>query len=403
MKLLTALTLFALATPFFFSCKQDAKQPANTANPNTTKTPAATAPSVPKPDLYLYITKVDKLNLRGQPSKASQVLAQVAEGTIVEGTGQLSANKEEAVFRGISWTEPYHAITFPLGTQSVAWAHGGALQPIYAGNRAGSPDIGKLSQLSNYLKTLNTKQLGSGKKAWNFVKTNFATASSTTADAVFILLERFLNRMEVEGEYYKMTESMTWKDEDYEAVWKRTFDANKYPVTKSLVENGFMIEQGEGMVFPIVDWNKLQAFFAPKATPGMKAYIEQEAADRNKPAWGDGGIIISLEDLADRGAWWERFNRDYPYFPLRSQTAESERWPRLVLVSGSDNTPIYDYESQQITEESKRAWAYVQQKYPGTKLAAAVKEIADLCAAEGWKHTKKVEEFRMKFAEAMYQ
>lgn len=399
MKPLLTLTLFALTALLFFSCKQDTKQPAATT---TEAGDAATAPSAPKPDVYLYVTKVDKLNLRDLPRKGGKVLTQLAEGTIVEGTGEISSNKEEAVFRGIPWTEPYYGLRPPEGSPFGGWAHGGALQPIYVGDRADSPDIGKLSQLSNYLKTLNTKQLGSGKKAWDFVGANFGAASGATADAAFILLEHFLNRMEVEGEYYKMTESMTWKNEDYEAVWKRTFDANKYPVTKSLVENGFMIEQGEGMIFPIVDWNKLQAFFAPKATPAMKAYLEKEAADRNKPAWSDGGIIISLEDLADRGAWWERFNRDYPYFPLRSQTAESERWPRLVLVSGSDNTPIYDYESQQITEESKRAWAYVQQKYPGTKLAAAAKEIADLCAAEGWKHTKKVEEFRMKFVETTH-
>lgn len=395
MKSLQTLALLAIAV-LFFSCKQDAKSPAAAPSPTT----ETSATAVPKPDVYWYATTVDRLNLRDQPNKAGKVLAQFAEGEIIEGTGQASANKEEAILRGISWTEPYFEIKHLTAGQPTGWAYGGALQPIYTGDRANSPDIFKLGQLNAHLKTLNTKQLESGKKAWDFVRTHFTASTGSTADAAFILLEKFLSRMEHEGEFYKLTETQEWKDLDFETISKRTFDASKHPVTKSLVENGFMIEQGEGMVFPIVDWNKLKDFFAPKATPGMKAYIEQGAADRNTPPWSDGGIIISLEDLADRGAWWEKFNRENPYFPLHSETAESERWPRLILVSGSDNTPLYDSESQVITEETKKAWAYIQQKYPGTKLAAAAKEIADLCAAEGWKRTKKVEEFQMKFVES---
>ena len=396
MKSIQTLALLALAA-LFFSCKQDAKQAATTPAPTA---PEATAPTVAKPESYLYAVAVDKLNLRDQPNKAGKVLAQFAEGEIVEGTGQVSANKEEATLRGITWTEPYFEVKSPTAGQPNGWAYGGALQPIYAGQRTGSPDIGKLKALNAHFKTLNTKQLESGKKAWDFVKTNFATATGSTADAAFVLLEKFLSRMEREGEFYKMTEDFKWAEGEYEAISNETFDPNKYPHTKTIIQNGFRLEAGEGMIFPIPDWAKLAEFFAPKTTPAMKSFIEQEFLEQKDQAWSDGGIIISLEKLADRGAWWERFNHENPYFPLHSQTIESERWPRLVLINGSDNTPIYDYDSQSITEDSKKVWAYIQQKYPGTKLAAAAKQMAELCAAEGWKRTKKVEEFQAKFLES---
>lgn len=396
MKSIQTLTLFALAT-LFFSCKQDAKQ---AAAPPVAPETATTTPTAAQPESYLYVATVDKLNLRDQPNKAGKVLAQFAEGEIMEGTGKVSANKEEATLRGISWTEPYFEIKSPTAGQPNGWAYSGALQPIYAGQRTGSPDISKLGQLNAHLKTLNTKQLESGKKAWDFVKTNFASTTGSTADAAFILLEKFLSRMEHEGEYYKLTEEFKWADSDYEAISNETFDTNKYPHTKKIAQNGFRLETGEGMIFPIVDIAKLAEFFASKATPPMKAYIEQELQEQKDQAWSDGGIIISLEKLADRGAWWERFNRENTYFPLHSQTIESERWPRLVLVNGSDNSPIYDAENQLITEEFKKAWAYIQQKYPGTQLAASTKQMADLCAAEGWKRTKTVEDFQAKFLES---
>jgi hypothetical protein len=131
----------------------------------------------------------------------------------------------------------------------------------------------------------------------------------------------------------------------------------------------------------------------------MKAFIAQETAEQDKPAWSDGGIVITLEELADRAAFWEKFNRSNPYFVLNEQTKESERWTRLILVNGADNTPVSNYETNEILEDYKKAWTYIQQQYPDTELAKTVKEIADLCTAEGWKRTKKVEDWQANFAE----
>lgn len=372
------------------ACKQDAKQ----ANTNSAPDPASV-----KPEVWLYVTTVDKLNMRDQPDKNGKVVAQLAEGEFAEGTGEVSANKEEVTLRGLTYLEPYFKVVAGTTEQKTGWVFGGALQRIYAGSRAESPDRVKLSQLTGFLKTLDTKKLESGKKAWDFVSVNFAGATGSLADAAFILLEHFLRRMEHEGEFYKLIEKMNWSDEDYEAIAANKFDMNKYPLAKSLAENGFELAEGEGMVFPVTDWNKLQAFFGAKAGPAMKKYLDQQTSERNTPAWDDGGIIISLEMLADRAAFWEKFNRENPYFVLNEQTRESERWTRLVLVNGADNTPTFDYETQAISEDFKKVWAYIQQKYPGTTLAAKSKEIADLCAAEGWKRTKQVEDWQTKYAE----
>lgn len=377
-----------MAVAFFAACKQDTKQHANDT---------ATPPAAATPEVFLYIAIVNKLNLRDQPNKNGQVITQLAEGELVEGTGEVSSNKEEVMLRDVTYLEPYFKVV--TKEQKTGWAYGGALQRIYAGSRAGIPDLEKISQLTGFLKTLDSKKLDSGNKAWDFVNTHFSDAGGTLADAVFILLEDFLFRMEREGEYYILTEKIEWANEDYEAIFERKFDTNKYPVTKSLVENGFELNTGEGMVFPVVDRNRLQAFFGTKVTPAMKAFIAQETAEQNKPAWSDGGIVISMEELADRAAFWEKFNRDNPYFALNEQTKESERWTRLVLVNGADNSPVSNYETNEISEDYKKVWAYIQQKYPDTELAKTTKEIAGLCAAEGWKRTKKVEDWQTKYAE----
>ena len=337
--------------------------------------------------------------MREQPKQSAKVVVQLAEGDFLEGTGEKSPTKEIATLRGVEWNEPYHKVVSTTPEQYTGWAFGGGLATVYAGSRANSPDLGSLVQFSSFLKALNTKQLESGGKAWNYVKTNLANANGSLADATFILLNKFMARMEREGDFYKITEAIDWSSEEYEAVWKNTFDMNKYPGTKSLAANGFALTEAEGMVFPVADWGQMQSFFGSKLTPSMKSYLDQEVIEQRDPASSDGGIVIEMNELADRAYFWEKFNRENPYF-IESGTQESERWARFSLMAGENNTPIYNFETMAISEESKKVWAYIQQKYSGSQLAATAKEISDLCAAEGWKYTDKIKNWQAQFVKA---
>jgi hypothetical protein len=387
------------AALLLFACGEPGANPSAGAG-SAALVPQAAAPETLKPELYLYAVLVDKLNLREAPNKDGKVIVQFPEGDFVNGTGEVSPNKEEITLRGMYYNEPYLKVSSLATEPKTGWAYGGALQRIYTGPKSASPDLSKLTPLTGFLKTLNVKKLESGKKAWDFVKANYTASNGTVADAAFILLERFFRRMETEGEFYKMTEAVQWADADYEAIYKNTFDINKYPITKSLAENGFGIATGEGMVFPVTDWAKLRDFFAPRTTPPMKAFIEQHAAEEMTPMYDDGGLIIPVEKVAERAIFWEKFNQINPHFVLNEQTRENQRWMRHTIINGADNTPMYEYESQAINEEYKKAWADIQQKYPGTELARQIKQVADLCAAEGWKRTKKVEELQEKLLEA---
>ena len=393
MKSIKLLSIVLCATiTIFCACKSDSK-PASIAPPG----PEAAPPSSPKPDIYLYRVTVDKLNLREQPTKTGNVITQFAEGSFVEGTGEISPNKEAATLRGIPYDEPYFQVK-SSDYKHLGWVYSAALEPVYAGSRATSPDLNRLSQLSKFLTALDPTKLENGKKANDFVKTNLASASGTLADAAFILLENFLSRMEIEGNYYEQTERLQWTDSDYEAIYADKFDMNKFPLTKSLAENGFRLELGEGMVFPIIDLSKQADFFAGRVTPPMKEYILQTLYEQKESAYNDGGIIIGLDTLAERAIFWEKFNKLNPYFVRKAETLESERWLRLVLLNGSDNTPVFDYDNQSVLEDYKKLWALIIQKYPGTKLAKDVQELAALCAAEGWKRSPKVEAWQTNYA-----
>jgi hypothetical protein len=386
----------AIAMASCMACNSDSKSAGSTP-----PSPESLPPASPKPATYLYRVTVDKLNLREASNKNAKVITQFKEGDFVEGTGEVSSNKEEVILRDIPYNEPYFKVKSTTPEQYMGWAYSAALEPVYAGPVNTLPDLGRLSQFSMFLKSLPANKLDSGKKAIDYTKSNFATASGTLADAAFILLEKFLFRMEIEGNFYNMTETIQWADQDYEAVWKETFDMNKYPGTKALAANGFRLEQGEGMIFPITDWAKLADIFAEKVTPPMKEYILQHVGEQKDNAYSDGGIVIGLDTLAERAIFWEKFNTRNPYFVRSMETKETERWLRHTLIVGADNTPVFDYENQTVSDDFKKVWALILQKYPGTKLAKDVKDLSDLCAAEGGKRSQKVEAWITQYNNAM--
>lgn len=59
---------------------------------------------------------------------------------------------------------------------------------------------------------------------------------------------------------------------------------------------------------------------------------------------------------------------------------------------------MFDYETQMVGEDFKKVWALIAQKYPGSTLAKDIKTLSDLLAAEGGKHTKKVEDWQVNYA-----
>jgi len=384
-------TLILLAFACFASCTNEPK----VAVPTDQLTP----PPSPVPEQYLYQISVNKLNLREAPKKDAPVVLQFAAGDFAQGKGEVSENKEEVTLRNIPYKEPFFKVTTLQQPSNTGWAFSAALTPVYAGPLATSPDMNKLLPFSKYLTSLNVKQLDSGRKAWEYVTQYLSNAQGTLSDATFILLERFLFQMEVEGDYYKLTDEIAWKDGDYTAIQDEKFDLNTYPGTRQIAENGFRLEVGEGMVFPIVDWERLGNFFVNKVTPPMKQYIEQIIYEQNNLMWNDGGVIIPLEQVADRGNWWERFNKANPYFVRQEDTQNMQKELEFILICGADNSPVFDYDTKVVSKEYQKAWAYVAEKYAGTEMGKSVKVYADLVAAEGGKMTQKVEDWLNKYME----
>lgn len=362
-------------------------------NEKPTSATEQSAPPAVKPEVYLYMATVDNLRLREAPNQSAKVVAQIAEGDFAEGGGTISENREEIELRGRYFNEPYILVTTTTPEQQKGWAYGGGLVLVYAGSRAESPDLGRLAQYAAFLKGLPIKQVESGKKAWDYLRANFKDAKGALADAAFIMTDYFLGRLDFENEFFRVADVMEWTEKDYNEVGSNQFDYARYPITQNLPAAGFRLETAEGSIFPVPDWKQYEAFFVGKTTPAMADFIRQRTYENLNIIWSDGALLAPIEKIVDRAGFWENFNNRYPHFVLNEETNDSEKWMRFLVVSGSDNTPTYDWETKVIHPEFRKAWEYAQKKYPNTRLAAHVKEMMDLCARNNWKYADEVRLF----------
>lgn len=370
---------------------------------NKAEQQAATEAVSPKetptpPETYLYLVTMDKFRLRDQPNQQGKVVHQFAAGEFVEGTGKAS-EKQQIEINGMGYDDPWFEVVSTTPEQQRGWLYGAGVLRVYAGARTVSPDLGKLTQFSMALKKLDPKKVDSGKAAWQFVRANFAESKGTLADAAFLMLDNFLNKVQFGGKFPDFEKAIQPKEADYDAIWKGTFDLSKTAATRQIEEAGFTLATTEGSIFAVPDMKKMEQFFVQKVTPPMKKYLEQTTREDLEVESSDGGLVIGLDELASRAVFWEQFNQQHPYFVASEQTQNFEKWKRWSLLCGMDNTPSFDYETKKPTEEFTKIWSEVQTKYAGTKLARKAKELTDLIASEGGLVTEKVRKWQEAVAE----
>ncbi len=387
-KLLFCLVFLNL---IFTNCKNETKNTSNTTQTNSNTTSVNDAKS--KPEVYLYSVVTENLILRDQPNKQSNTLLKLGLKDFVTSTGELSKDSIDAKVNGLDYRGPFMKVTSTTPEQTQGWIFEPALTRVYAGSKANSPDLGKLTQLSTFLSTLPVKKLDSGQKAWAYVKNNYADVKGTTADAASILLMSFLNKMQFSGHFDALFEKIKFTDADNEAIWKMTFDGQKYPATKAAVDAGFYLASSEGYTFAVPDYRPMKAFWNDKVTPTMNQYLDLNIVEQHTYT-DDGGIVIPLEELADRTVAWERFETENPYFTNQVSTS---RFMENALLMGMNNTPVFDYEGKMLSEDTKKAWTYILQKYPDTRLGKNVKALSELVTAEKGIRTPKVDAFLEQF------
>lgn len=260
-------------------------------------------------------------------------------------------------------------------------------------------------EYQTFVSALDTTQMSSSKTAVEKYKELYATATSEQADEGFLIFNKLYNSLafNLDDQHYKKA----IKDEQYDKYDQIAGMYNGYNDGKDappemvaynteLASHGFGIGMTEGSTFVLQNRNFLKDYFYDKVSEPMKNYLGQKNKEAKEMFSSDGGLLISPTRLAERVIWAENFIKENPNF--HSELMEELKWSKksylTTLLTGMDNTPLFDYETKQISSDFEEAYQTVTSSYSDTETAAMIKPYYEAIKN---KNTKKQEELIAKY------
>ncbi|TSJ37215.1 hypothetical protein FO440_20845 [Mucilaginibacter corticis] len=232
------------------------------------------------------------------------------------------------------------------------------------------------SQYVDYLKSQDIKVAASNTNAIKKFVELFKGKDARTCDTAFLIYNKF---------YKKMTESLEDVNEkdsidlDVFYTYKngpKNIPPNVIDYVKNLRDNGFDILEEEGSVYVTQDWDFVAKYYYDLVSPSMKEFLQEINIESKQLYLEDGSITIAADTLVDRAAWWEQFETKHANFIWKDEVLATKKEYLNVLLRGSDNTEIF-YD-RQLNEYFKKAYLYLEKKYPGTETYKLAKPVYEL-------------------------
>ncbi|ASS67421.1 MULTISPECIES: hypothetical protein [unclassified Paenibacillus] len=118
---------------------------------------------------------------------------------------------------------------------------------------------------------------------------------------------------------------------------------------------GYRISTAEGMYFPEIDYVSYEAYKSHVGAD-IAAYIAMMSLETSKPTLRDAAIIIGWGELLQRNLAQEKFLRSYPSSNRKAKVESMYRLTKWNVFYGSNNTPLFDYESKVINAKAVEAY-----------------------------------------------
>lgn len=144
-----------------------------------------------------------------------------------------------------------------------------------------------------------------------------------------------------------------------------------------LKKSGYRFENFEGAWYPIVDYGSYKKY-TEYLNPEMKDYIELMAVESDKVSMKDAAIVIDLDDLSKRLILAENYIVKYAASPRIGRVKETYAGYLWSLLGGSNNTPIYDWETKAIKPEVKAAYEKFSKENPDLVSTKAVRNWSEV-------------------------
>lgn len=114
-------------------------------------------------------------------------------------------------------------------------------------------------------------------------------------------------------------------------------------------DNYYRILSGEGAILPVIDYTKLMDF-EDKVTSEWKEYLEIKSEELENPTYGDGLLMLTFDELAEKILRIENYLNRYINGPRQEVLLEDYERHLTNYYKGLPSTPIAEYDTNLVFE-----------------------------------------------------
>jgi hypothetical protein len=132
---------------------------------------------------------------------------------------------------------------------------------------------------------------------------------------------------------------------------------------------------------------------SPFVTDAGREALRIEMTEQLSPTGADASVQIPWDSVADRLAAADRFLTAYPEALQRQTIEDFRRRYLLIYLTGSDNTPAFEFRTRVLRPEVRMSFERFLQVHAHTSSAQIIRAYLDLLAKAGYRRTADVESF----------
>ncbi len=155
-------------------------------------------------------------------------------------------------------------------------------------------------------------------------------------------------------------------------------------------ENGFKIDTGEGMYFPVVNYEFFKKY-SDYVTEDIKEYIEIMAKESFQAPSKDAGLVITWDEILNRALKQEKFISEYPSSDKVNDIKVLYKRYVWFLLYGTDNTALFSYDKKILVSEVKEAYTDGISSNEQSELQKSLSELLEALNNNNYKLTKTFE------------
>lgn len=127
-------------------------------------------------------------------------------------------------------------------------------------------------------------------------------------------------------------------------------NGNLKELIDKIIKGKYKLINMEGAFYPIIDYEELKAY-NKYFSDEMKDYLDIKSMDSNMPTILDAEFLISFDELSERLITVENYIVKYPEGLKYEEVLRLYGAYLRLYLEGSDNTPIYDFETNKIRDD----------------------------------------------------